>query len=382
MKLFYLANIRMPTEKAHGVQIAKMSEALAGQGIDLTLVLPKKFTPIKEDIYTYYQVKKNFKIVKIPSINLIAIDWLFGKLGFYLESLLFSLKVKILIIKHHPDIIYTREHILAWLLKNFQPKVFLENHVFSESRFYQKCLKNISGLIVITTKLKELHQPFCQNILVATDGVDLKQFTLNISQKEARDKLELPLDKKIVLYTGHLYKWKGAEVLAEAAQYLPENYQVYFVGGTKDDIIEFKSQVSPAMSDSEGSLKSQVKIIGHRPYQEMPIWLKAADVLVMTGNPEAAISQHYTSPMKLFEYMASQRPIVASNMPSFREVLNVSNAVLVKAGDAKALAEGIKKVGENQLLANQLSNQAYQNVQQYTWEKRAQNIKKFIINTN
>ncbi len=360
----------MPTEKAHGIQIIKTCSALADQGISVTLLLPKKFNQVKEDIFDYYKVKKNFEIKRILSIDLIHLGFLLGKFGFWLESWFYALRVKRIILKEKPDIIYTREHIIAWLVGKFYKNVFLEVHVFPQSSFYKKCLAKVKGLIVITKKLKELHQKLNQEVLVAADGVDLEQFDIELSQTEARKQLDLPLDKKIVLYTGHLYQWKGAEVLAQASKHLPDDYQIYFTGGTQSDIIRFKSEIKSA--------DLQVNIVGHRPYKEMPIWLKAADVLVITGNPKAAISQHYTSPMKLFEYMASKRPIVASNMPSFREVLNEQNSVIVKAGDSQAMAEGIKKAWENQGLAESLFKQAYYDVQEYSWEKRAMKIKGFI----
>lgn len=65
MKLYYIENLRIPTEKAYGIQIMKMAEAFADQGIEVTLVLPKKYTQIKEDPFVYYQVKRNFKIKRI-----------------------------------------------------------------------------------------------------------------------------------------------------------------------------------------------------------------------------------------------------------------------------------------------------------------------------
>ena len=373
MKLFYIANIRMPTEKAHGVQIAKMCEALAGQGIEVVLVLPKKHTPIKEDIYSYYKVKQNFKIVRLNSPDLIGCDKFFGRLGFYLEILYFNFKVKKLVKSEKPEILYTREHQLVWLMSKYHHNIYLETHVFSNSNFYKKCFNQANGVIVITYKLKELIQPFHQKVLVAADGVDLKQFNLDLDKTEARGQLKLPTEKKAVIYVGHLYEWKGVETLARAAKYLSNDYQIYFTGGMKNDIIRFK-----LLAKSENL---PIKIIGHCPYEQIPFWLKAADVLVITGNPQADISVHYTSPMKLFEYMAAKRPIVASDLPSFREILSEANSILVKAGDAQAMAEGIKKAGEDSELAKKLAGQAYQDVQQYSWEKRAKAIINFINNS-
>ncbi|HEV8666352.1 MAG TPA: hypothetical protein VN665_00695, partial [Candidatus Paceibacterota bacterium] len=56
MKIYYVANARMPTEKAHGIQIAKMCEAFIESGIDLTLVVPsRKTTP--ESVQEFYNLR-------------------------------------------------------------------------------------------------------------------------------------------------------------------------------------------------------------------------------------------------------------------------------------------------------------------------------------
>ena len=91
------------------------------------------------------------------------------------------------------------------------------------------------------------------------------------------------------------------------------------------------------------------------------------------------ISKYYTSPMKLFEYMAVGRPIVASHIPSIAEILNEENSVLVKPDDPEALARGIRFVLENNEFAEKISSQAYIDVQKYTWEARAKLISDFII---
>jgi glycosyltransferase involved in cell wall biosynthesis len=82
--------------------------------------------------------------------------------------------------------------------------------------------------------------------------------------------------------------------------------------------------------------------------------------------------------MKMFEYMASQRPIVASDLPSIREILNENNAILVQPDNPEALAEGIKKVTEDQVMAQEIALRAFQDVKAYTWANRAAKILKFI----
>ena len=84
--------------------------------------------------------------------------------------------------------------------------------------------------------------------------------------------------------------------------------------------------------------------------------------------------------MKLFEYMASGNPIVASDLPSIREILNETNAVLVKPDDSKELVNGVIKVLRDDDLSGKISKQALENIKEYTWQKRADKIISFIKN--
>ena len=119
-------------------------------------------------------------------------------------------------------------------------------------------------------------------------------------------------------------------------------------------------------------------IIGYRSHSEIPYWLKAADVLVLPNSGKEEISKYWTSPIKMFEYMASKRPIMASDLPSIREILNEGNAILVQPDNPQGLAEGIRKVLENKNLAEKISARAFDDVKQHTWAKRAEKILDFI----
>src|SRR3989344_3082477 len=120
-----------------------------------------------------------------------------------------------------------------------------------------------------------------------------------------------------------------------------------------------------------------VLILGHKPHQEIPSYLKAADVLALPNSAKDKIYLN-TSPVKLFEYMASGCPIVASNLPSIAEVLNYQNSVLVNPDDAGDLARGIEKILNEPNLGQQLSKRALEDVKNYTWEHRAKKILLFI----
>jgi glycosyltransferase involved in cell wall biosynthesis len=173
-------------------------------------------------------------------------------------------------------------------------------------------------------------------VLVAHDAVDLSKF----------DFVSEPHRGKIITFTGGASPLKGGDVLKEAAKLLPDNIEVRFVSG--------------------------------RPYNEIPAILKSSDVLVLPNSGKDLSSSTHTSPMKLFEYMASGVPIVASDVPAIREVLNEQIALLVKPDDPDALAGGITKLLDNQELGERLALNAREKVREYTWDKRAEAVLGFI----
>jgi len=382
MKIIYIANARIPTEKAHGIHIMKMCESFAlynandtnlypnatnKSKIEVELIIPRRFNWIKKDPFEYYGVEKSFKIKKLPCLDLIPLDKYIGHLGFWVESFTFFLFLLPYIFFKKADIIYTRDKFSLPLVL-FKKNFVFEAHTFSKNYFlYSPFFKKVKNLIVITQKLKDLfiNKGIPENrILVAPDGVDIGMFDIQCSKFEAREKLRLPLDKKIVLYTGHLYSWKGADILARASEHLPKDIDIYFVGGTEEDVRRYKIQ----------DTKYKIQIIGHRPYAEIPYWLRAADVLVLPNSGKEEISKYWTSPLKMFEYMAAKKPIVASDLPSIREILNEENAVLVEPDSPQSLSAGILETLRNPKFSDKISSRAFEDVKQYSWEKRAKKI--------
>lgn len=368
MKMVYIANVRLPTEKAHGLQIMEMCQAFSQNGLEVELVVPRRLNHIKDNPFGYYGIAPNFKIKKLPCLDLISLK--FGVLGFWIESATFFLVVKIYLWFRHYDILYTRE-VQATV---FFSKAIVEVHSLPDKLagfIYRRAEKIIVLTSFLKTRLvKELN--FAENrILVAADGVDIKKFDIKETKEDCRKKIGLPFVKNIILYAGHLYKWKGADILLEATVRVP-NYLFVFVGGTKNDLNRFSSLIRQKQLNN-------VLLVGQRPHVEIPYYLKAADVLVLPNSATEKISSHYTSPLKLFEYMASGVPIVASDLPSLREVLDEQSAVMVRPDDPKDLANGIETVLSNKELANERAKKAKENSVNYTWDNRVKKIKNFII---
>ena len=135
-------------------------------------------------------------------------------------------------------------------------------------------------------------------------------------------------------------------------------------------------------AESIGVPRQMLKFVDRVPNSEVPRVIKACDVCTIPW-PWTEFSAYYTSPMKLFEYMAGGVPIVASDLPSIKEILrHDKNAWLVPPGDPSALAEGIKTLLTDQGRAQRLSQKACEDVQRHTWKTRAAQIVELVKEEN
>ena len=170
----------------------------------------------------------------------------------------------------------------------------------------------------------------------------------------------------LVGYAGHLYPWKGVDVFVQALAKAP-GVRGLIVGGhpAEADL----GRVRGLVRDLD--LTSRVEITGLVAPGEVVQRLSQADILVLP-NTASAISERYTSPLKLFEYLTLGRPIVASDLPAIREILEDGRtALLVAPGDAAALAAAFERLAADASLAGRLGASALALAPSYTWEARA-----------
>jgi glycosyltransferase involved in cell wall biosynthesis len=372
-RFFYLANIRLPTEKAHGIQIMNTCSALAEIGVDIELVVPTRRNHIAEDPFVFYGLPRNFRITVLRCPDLVS----FGKFGGILQTAFFSFRSALYILWHgaSKDVIYSRHEALLFFPSFFRKRIFWETHMGSFTRMVSFLLPRIAGVVSITKGGKDFYVNRgvpSEKILVAPDGADIAKFSVTESKIECRKKLNLPCDTKIVLYTGSigLYEWKGVDVLLSAAKLSRDKEILFlFVGGSEAEKEKMKKEYP----------FPNVSFIAQRPHEEIPWYLKAADVLVLPNKKGAAISEKFTSPMKLFEYMASGTPIAASDLPSIREVLIEETAVFFEPNDPEALKNAIHSVLDNYTAAEERAKSVAAYVRKFSWSARAGAIQKHVF---
>ncbi len=207
--------------------------------------------------------------------------------------------------------------------------------------------------------------------MVAYGGVDIDNYK-NIDKNEARKILNLPTDKNIVGYVG-LFKTMGMEkgigTMIESLKNLSENEIMVFIGGKNEEITEYKKR-----AQKNGVLERCI-FEGRKGFKEVVLYEQASDVLVIPY-PDKPHFRLYGFPMKVYEYMASQRPIVYSKLELAEEVLADCGYGFIP-DNPKDLAEKIKQaIGTKD--ADEKVKIAYEKVKNYTWQKKAENIITFI----
>lgn len=391
----YIANARIPTEKAHGYQILQMCQAFQENRVEVSLLIPHRQNPLEKEfknVKDYYGLRSEIKIEKVFSIDLIStlptrLQWLTN----IFHTLTFAIGLRSKIKKRSPlHFYYLRDINLTSFLLMICPRshfknVFVEVHSLSESplrkRRQIKILKKTCGVIAVTkamaNELRELGID-SNKVFVAHDAVDLKSFSAAKTIEESRLETGLPPEKTIASFIGNFHTngmEKGIPEIIECAQYIQDiqNLTFYFIGGPLDRVAHYQSLIKKLNLPQERFI-----FMGKQPITRVPAFLKSSNILLMP-HPYSEFYAHYVSPLKLFEYMSSGRPIIGSKLPAIEEVLtHQKNALLGTAGDAKVLAENIRQILKHSDLGEKLARQAFLDVQTYTWDQRARNILQFI----
>lgn len=375
MKIYYVTNYRMPTERAHGIQIAKMCEALIEAGSKVTLVVPRRKTHARS-MQEFYGLR-----VEVPKVTLFSFDWYTkGRILYRLSAFSFMVSSYFYLLRRRHEkeaVVYTIDGD-DW---SYAQMSLLPIHYFAEMHgskprtvINRLFFRNIAGVITINRLIKENVQKVFSlspdRVIVEHDAVDATHF-LPLPKSDARKRLGLSNDAKLILYIGRILEWKGLEILPDAAKALAdESVTLGIVGGTREQF----EQVT-----GRSDIPENFVFYGQRAFADMPLWIAAADAVLMTSTARNDLSYRWTSPMKAFEYMACGVPIIAADAPSMREIVSTDNAFLYETDNAQSLTNEIRTVLENRSEAQHRAAAARDASRAYSWSGRAKRILKFMV---
>lgn len=372
--LIYISPGSIPSQSAHTMQIMKMAEALSKKAQDFELITSGDILSIltrkNPDFWEWYGTRHQFRMTRMPVYlrKKPFSNHYCGSKTYYLLAALYS------IIKA-PALIYVRSYsgIGIILNKTGLPVIWEHHTILPESVFKNLSnYRNLIGFITTTPALESIAirgglSP--EKILVEQSAVDLQNFLPYRDKTKSRRNINLTGHRPIVTYVGHLYERKGIMTILDVAALMP-SCDFMLVGGWEEDV----ERVRDACKNRN---IINVRLIGHVIQNNLPDYYYASDVLILptSDHPDHTLMG---SQLKLFEYMASRRPFVASALPTIKTVLSDGiNTLLAEPDNALSFRDAIKKLLDDSELGTRISERAYKDVQYYTWEKRAERILTF-----
>ena len=374
--------------------------------------LVKNLSELGHEVHVLsYEKHENIKSNKIyfhiePKIDRRSV---FNRLSYKLIYSIFLMK---LIVSNDFDLLYTRtpaqvNGIVGYMSKRIMgiPIVFEINGIaFEEQKLIRNKLqlnnndmfnniiigfrknkeifmwKKADAVIAVTSGIKDYlvrHGVNENKIWVIGNGANTELFK-PMDQRVVRSELGLEIDDNYVCFAGNLAPWQGVEYLIQAAPLILKNIKAKFL------IIgdgEMKEQFGKMVK--ELGLEKDFIFFGNVPYENVPKYINASNVCVV---PKLKVFGYGYSPLKLFEYMASEKPVVATNTEGF-EILEKYNAgMLVNSDNSVELSRAILSILLDKKLAKSMGENGRKVIiEKYSWKKiveRVNNVCKHVTKQN
>jgi glycosyltransferase involved in cell wall biosynthesis len=375
MKIIYVENVRIPSERAHAYQIVQTCAWFARLGHEVVLVNPDRADDA--DVFRAFEIEKDvFQHIRLSRLDPLAWEWFpFKKIAYAIQRWSFTRSLKAWAAAQTADVWYTRDPAMVDVLRDKKRRFALELHDrpdYSPQR-WERVKPHISSFITITRGLAdELEKQGIEaaRIRVAPDGYDPEAFVLPGSREEERKKLGLPGDAFVAIYTGSFYAWKGVDVVVRAWAKTASNAYLLLIGGPDKERKDLEEMIPENAKERIRLLPAVERSVAIRS-------LAAADIGLLTTSPKEEIGRLYTSPLKQFEYLAAGLPILASDVPSSHEILTDAIAHFYSSTEGGFVTE-LAAMQKDEVWRKSAAVEAKRVVLPYTWKQRAQRILEHI----
>jgi len=374
MKILYAHPVPLDEKKANVLQALQMCRAFSELGHEVNLIVPsgKVLKNPEESAITRLGIDKiNFKIFTYKRASILGRC---KRLCSILPCLRFAKNGKF-------DCVFSRNHIITLFFIFSGYNVIFESH-FHYGKKFQKILLKIHNKIVIKISKSFYCKVFVaisdnlknywlkkgvplDKIIVAHDGVDLSMFNKAFSLQNSRKELGLPLDKKVVVYSGSLSGDRNVKQILKLAKEFSQ-LQFIIMGGEEKEQQIYKEYTNSLYI-------TNVEFTGYLPQSRVVQYLLSADILLMLWS-KAVPTINYCSPLKLFEYMAAGRIIVGHRFPTIDEVIEDGVHAYLVEPDSFVLLKNTFSKAINDTYPNNMAAKAQELSRKYTWQSRAQKI--------
>ena len=282
-----------------------------------------------------------------------------------------NLKMAEHLLRHAPEVplFFETHELFARSYQEEHKRLSLRKHhkLAALAQREEMVYRGARGLIALTPLLiDDIRQAYGIDTpaVVAPDGVDLEQAQAPISAA--------PHTTPWLLYLGSLHPWKGVDTLIRALPHVKQPAELHIVGGNEQRIAELRKLAE--------ELHVVPRVVFHgavEPGKRFE-YIHEADICLLPLT-DIGLGGRYTSPLKLFEYMAAGKAIIVSDLPSMRQVLTPEqNALLVPNGDAEAFARSIDRLLTNKELRTRVGDSAKTLAQNFSWRARSETILNFV----
>lgn len=382
MRLLYIHAYPLDSKMANCVQVISMCKEFSKHH-DVFLLSPSS-TKNKKEMNAF--LSKNYDLP--VSVNLLFFNELFNSRRISQFINYFSVKSFVNEIK--PDFCFVRNSMFLKGCVNSKTPTFFEVHnniLHPRFKFLNVCLrklliassksKHLIKFITISSSLKDywVNAGVSKSkTLVLHSGFSTTEFHNPLSKIKARTLTNLPINTKIALYTGSLLADRKIENILFLAE---RNKDVLFViaGGPEKQTSYYKNL------SSQQNLEN-IKFLGHVSHKSIPNYLFSADILLALWSSMVP-TINYCSPLKVFEYMAAGRLILAHGFPTIKEVLmDGVNAYIANPNDLDDLNKKLKQALNDKnegIISSMARKDAFE---KYSWSVRTNIIvnefKKYI----
>ena len=235
-----------------------------------------------------------------------------------------------------------------------------------------RVLKQADVVLTINDTLKDYviksgASPRVTHVLRA--GVDLEQFKPSADISNIRQRYGLKKNDTVLFFMGWLYHFSGLkEVAQELAKKDSENLKMLIVG--EGDAFEDLKQIR-----DKYDLQDKIILAGQRPYTEMPSFIAASDICLLPAYPWEK-TMHDIVPIKLYEYMAMKKPVIATRLPGVMKEFGENNGVVYVNKPESAIDRAIKLVKDGKI--GELGARARKLVQKYSWDSITDEFEKIL----